>query len=100
MRPGIPGRRRGDRSADGGLKDLAKLAMTISGTVNWAKGLFFFFVLAGGVVWLRGSKMARNGDGKRLGDFWQDVLYPRQFNDAFDRLCMHGKVEKWLQFRG
>lgn len=44
-------------------------------------------------MWLRGSKMARNGDGKRLGDFWQDVLYPRQFNDAFDRLCMHGKVE-------
>lgn len=42
MRPGIPGRRRGDRSADGGLKDLAKLAMTISGTVNWAKELFFF----------------------------------------------------------
>lgn len=44
--------------------------------------------------------MARNGDGKRLGDFWQDVLYTRQFNDAFDRLCMYGKVEKWLQFGG
>lgn len=66
MRPGIPGRLRGESSAEGGLKDLAKLAMmSISGTKSGTQSAYLtrgLFSVGGVFRWLRGpAKIVKNG---------------------------------------